>query len=86
MVNCGGMDDLHTRIRRWREAAGMTRALLAEKCGVSPASVTYWEAPDGHGPATDRLAVICEVFGVSMSTFFGHMPPEKVVAAPEAER
>ena len=79
------MDDLHLRIRRWRETAHLTRAALAAKVGVSPASVTYWEMEGRHGPATDRLPAIAAACGVSLSVFFGHIPPEPAPEPKAAE-
>lgn len=31
-------------IRKYREALGWTQAILAEKCGVVPSTVTQWES------------------------------------------
>ncbi len=76
----GSMDDLHLRIRRWRQVAGLSRIAFAAKVGVSPASITYWEAEDGHGPSTDRLPAIAGACGVTLSVFFSHIPP-----APETD-
>lgn len=75
------MEDLHVRIRRWREAAGLNQAQLAEKCGVTPAAVCYWESSSGHGPATDRLSQIASACGISLRIFFGDLPKQPPEAA-----
>ncbi len=39
------MDDIGWRLRRWREALGVSQAEIARVAGVSGPMVSYWEHP-----------------------------------------
>jgi transcriptional regulator with XRE-family HTH domain len=70
------VDDLGTRIRTWRKAAGIRSSQLAKACGVTPSAVSQWEGGETKPSAThlERIAVAC---GVSLRIFFGELPPDE---------
>lgn len=61
--------DASWRIRRAREAAGLSRRQLARAVGVSASSVTYWECGDRR-PTTAHLVAVVKVCGVTPEWFW----------------
>jgi transcriptional regulator with XRE-family HTH domain len=57
------------RIKSARQNAGFTQRGLAEKLGVSAGAVAQWET--GGVPATDRLATLTALLGVSLDWLLG---------------
>jgi transcriptional regulator with XRE-family HTH domain len=53
------------RIRSAREAAGMTRSLLARRVGVQPSAASQWERVDGTAPSVENLARVALVTNVT---------------------
>lgn len=54
-------------VRTAREAAGLTRAQLAEKCGVSERLLASLELGDATGIRLDKLLAILHAVGLSLS-------------------
>lgn len=79
------MKDLHIRIRRWREAAGLRQIDLARLLGVSPAAVSLWEAAGKNQPSTRNVERIAKACGVSLRIFFGELPPDPEPTDPGTE-
>jgi len=62
--------EIAARIRYFRERKGLKAAHLAKSCGVSPASVSEWEA--GHvEPTHENLARVARACGVDLAEFWG---------------
>jgi transcriptional regulator with XRE-family HTH domain len=56
---------LRERIRRAREALGLSRAQLARKVGVSASAAVQWERPHGTSPSAANLIAIAKITDVS---------------------
>lgn len=56
------------RIRELREAAGMSRTILARRAGVSEPVIWNWERK-GRTPRSGTLSKVAEVLGVNESFF-----------------
>ena len=57
-------------IREGRSAAGLNQLQLAERLGVSRATVAGWET--GHSrPDLDLLPALCRALGMNLASFFG---------------
>lgn len=54
-------------VRTAREAAGLTRAQLAEKCGVSERLLASLELGDATGIRLDKLLAVLHAVGLSLS-------------------
>lgn len=59
------MESIHKRIKRLREAKGLTQTDLAEMVGVRYQSVQEWERENGTAPARKRMAAVAKVLGVT---------------------
>lgn len=66
---------LHERITRWREFNGLTKAEFARRVGKSSACIAQWESGETE-PTHESVDTIAEVFGISLSMFWGD-PPAK---------
>lgn len=53
------------RLRRAREAAGLTQVELAERLGIKQNQISQWEA-DNTGPKRDRLPTLAAAVGASI--------------------
>lgn len=51
------LDRLGTSIRRWREAAGLSQAQLAERLGTTQSAVSRWE----NGRDEPRLSTVAAI-------------------------
>jgi transcriptional regulator with XRE-family HTH domain len=60
---------LAERIKSARRSAGITQRQLAEKLAVSAGAVGRWET--GAVPATEHLAALSDVLGVSLDGLLG---------------
>lgn len=58
------------RIKELRTGRHMTMQELGDKCGVSRATVSMWEAGD-RTPARDSLQALADVFNVSLDYLTG---------------
>lgn len=56
-------------IKKLRKERKMTQAELAKRLGVAPTAVSAWERNENR-PLMDKLAMIAEMFDVSVQTFF----------------
>lgn len=60
------IDSIHSRIRRAREAAGLSQRELGDLCGVSQSAVNLWESEGGNVPRPKRLQLIANQLKVSV--------------------
>ena len=76
-----GRTELAKRIKSARETAGITQRDLAKRLAVSVGAVGQWET--GGTPATDRLANLANVLGVSLDWLLGNsmQPPPSARAS-----
>jgi transcriptional regulator with XRE-family HTH domain len=69
--------NLAGRIKHWRKHTGLSKAALARLVGVTPSAVTQWEQEDEPTvPITEHVVALASAFGVSLSAFWGALPPE----------
>lgn len=54
-----------SRIRKARQAAGISQADLAEALGITRSACSQWESDQGTGPRRERLEVLAAELGVS---------------------
>ena len=68
------------KIRQLREERGMRLVDLAEKAGVTPACICYWEG-DSRSPQLKNLKRLSEALDVPMSYFLTDEPsaPETII-------
>lgn len=71
------MVDLGLRIKQLRVRDGYTQKQLAEKIGVTKASVSSMENNIRH-PSLDLLVKIANVFNVSTDYLLGNVPPRQL--------
>jgi transcriptional regulator with XRE-family HTH domain len=64
--------ELGERIKLWRKARGLTQQDLAETCDITVSAVSLWES--GGGISQKHLALVVDLFGVSMERFYGRVP------------
>lgn len=74
--------ELGERIKRWREAKGLTQRDLAEAAGISVSAVCLWETEGDRKttPQIEHLNKVVEVLGISMERFFGRIPKAKAAS------
>lgn len=60
------MEPLEQRIKRLREARGLSQQAVADKVGVSRVAVTKWESGMTANLKLGNLLSLCELFGVSV--------------------
>jgi transcriptional regulator with XRE-family HTH domain len=60
-----GQEDMVKTIRELREGQGWTQLELANKLGVTPATVYNWER-GRYEPSASKLRALAGAFGVSM--------------------
>ena len=65
--------EIGSRIRRWREAKGLSKTQLASLVGVTVSAVVQWE--HGHtGPNRKNLRALTDALGMSLAEFYGALP------------
>ncbi|CDE72047.1 helix-turn-helix domain protein [Acidaminococcus sp. CAG:917] len=64
------MNQFATRIYELRLEAGMTRAQLAQKLGVSVRTISYWESGEREC-SFDMLLTICALFNTTADYLLG---------------
>lgn len=65
---------LCSRIRWWRNAAGLTQSDLAKHVGVTSSAVAQWEAEQGTEPTHGHLDSIAKAAGVTLAEFWRDLP------------
>ncbi len=60
------METIGQRIKKIREAAGVSQQYLAEKVGVSRVAVTKWESGQTSNLKLDNLMKLCNFLGISV--------------------
>lgn len=58
------------RLRRLREAAGLSQRELAERIGLHHSNIGYWER-SGNLPRSDVLAPMAKILGVGVDEILG---------------
>lgn len=62
-----GIQDIAERIRQLREAAGLNKAELARRIGVSDVTVTYWERGSIKQIGHERLMSLASALEITVS-------------------
>ena len=75
--------DFAERLRKLRENAGLTRAQLGEKVGVSGRSIINYENGE-RIPFGDTCAKMAETFGITTDELLGVNNPQLEMAKAEA--
>ena len=57
-------------VKTIKEEKRLTQADLAERIGISPASVNKWMS--GGTPAIDKLPQLCEILKITPNELFGY--------------
>jgi len=70
-------------IRKYRIKKGLNQPQLAELLGVSKGAIPHWEMGRTR-PDTNYIPALCEILGISISTFFG--VPSKASDLPISEQ
>jgi len=65
---------LGQRLTELRQAAGLTQTQLAERIGVHPSNIGFWEL-SGTPPRGEVLPKLAHALGVSVDEFLGVTPP-----------
>jgi len=66
---------LGLRLTELRQAAGLTQTQLAERIGVHPSNIGFWEL-SGTPPRGEVLPKLAHALGVSVDTLLGVTPPK----------
>lgn len=61
-----GVESIHKRIRRLREAKGLSQEQLAAAVGVKYQSVQEWEREHGTAPSRKRQPAVAKALGVTV--------------------
>jgi transcriptional regulator with XRE-family HTH domain len=70
---------LKDRIRLARAHAGLSKAELARRVGVSISAVVQWERPDGTRPSARHLAALAECMGLAFEWLATGRGPTRIV-------
>ena len=62
--------DFAIRLRKLRKEKNISRAVLAEKCGIVPATLGNYESGD-RMPTADIAVKMAETFGITVGEFMG---------------
>ena len=71
---------LKDRIRLARSRAGLSKAELARRVGVSLSAVVHWEHPDRGGPSAVNLAAFAQCTGVAFEWLATGRGPMRICA------
>ena len=66
---------LGLRLTELRQAAGLTQIQLADKLGVHPSNIGFWEL-SGTPPRGEVLPKLAHALGVSVDALLGVTPPK----------
>jgi transcriptional regulator with XRE-family HTH domain len=78
-VNFPDMAKGESRLRKLREAAGLSLRELARQIGEQPTNVSYWERT-GQLPRSDVLLAIAKALGVTVEELLGEPRPKRVIS------
>lgn len=79
LCNDSYMEDLGQRIKRLREAAGLSQQQLGEKVGVSRIAVRKWEIGQTSNLKLDNLMSLCRLFRVTPEYLIYGKKPGKTI-------
>jgi len=68
--------EMADRVKRLREAAGMSQPQLAEKAGISVWLVRRWEQT-GRTPLFGTVVKVADALGCSLDELAGRTPPPR---------
>jgi transcriptional regulator with XRE-family HTH domain len=68
-----------SRLKAFREAAGLSQRELANQIGERQSNIQYWETT-GKIPRSDVLAAMAKALGVTVEELLGQPRPKKVLA------
>jgi transcriptional regulator with XRE-family HTH domain len=71
---------LKDRIRLARARAGLSKAEVARRVGVSVSAVVQWEQPDGTAPSARHLATFAQCTGVAFEWLATGRGPARISA------
>ena len=71
------------RLRRYREAKGLTLQQVADEVGCTKAYIWELEMKDGQRPTAERIQKIAKALGVTMADVMGEPIKEVPHASPE---
>ena len=71
------------RLRRYREAKGLTLQQVADKVGCTKAYIWELEMKEGQRPTAERIQAIAKVLGVTMEDVMGVPMQQAPNASPE---
>lgn len=71
------------RLRRFREAKGLTLQQVADAVGCTKAYIWELEMKEGQRPSAERVQKIAQVLGVTMEDVMGTPMQEAPEASPE---
>jgi len=63
-------ENVRENIKKYREKIGLTQRQLAERIGIDPSTVAYWEMGRG-APNADTLVLLCDIFQVRPAVLMG---------------
>jgi transcriptional regulator with XRE-family HTH domain len=68
-----------SRLKAFREAAGLSQRELARQIGQDQSNIRYWEQ-SGNPPRSDVLVPMANALGVTVEELLGQPKPRRVVA------
>ena len=71
------------RLRRYREAKGLTLQQVADNVGCTKAYIWELEMKDGQRPTAERIQKIAQLLGVTMEDVMGTPMEQAPEASPE---
>lgn len=71
------------RLRRYREAKGLTLQQVADKVGCTKAYIWELEMKEGQRPTAERIQAIAKVLGVTMEDVMGVPMQQAPNSSPE---
>jgi transcriptional regulator with XRE-family HTH domain len=81
--------EFENRLKKIREARGLSQADLAKKTGLQPAAVSHFETGN-RSPSFDNLRKLSDALGVSVDYLLGRIDEEQhgtgMAAAPRAQQ
>ena len=75
----GGMAKTTSRLKAFREAAGLSQRELARQIDQDQSNIRYWEQ-SGNLPRSDVLLPMAKALGVTVEELLGESRPKRVVS------